>query len=94
MHKEYQNAASVLSSCNELIDSYSGPKTTQLKAFYLTIQVTHLLTAGQVEYTGALPASKLSNLSECGEHALAITLTHMNILQHRQTVLLSLLLTQ
>ena len=57
MHKEYQNAASVLSSCNELIDSYSGPKTTQLKAFYLTIQVTHLLTAGQVR---ELPATALT----------------------------------
>ena len=46
--KNYQEAGRVLNHCHTVLDSYAGPQSTILHAFYLVIQVTHLLSASQV----------------------------------------------
>ena len=47
-HKCYHEAGEVLNLCSTLLEGYQGEKVTLLRTFYLIIQVTHLLSAGQV----------------------------------------------
>lgn len=47
--RNYQEAGRVLNHCHTVLDSYTGPQSTILHAFYLVIQVTHLLSASQVK---------------------------------------------
>lgn len=41
----------MLTQASNLLETYRGPQLSLLRTFYLTIQVTHLLMAGQVGTT-------------------------------------------
>ena len=43
----------MLNQSSSLLEAYSGPHHTLIKTFYLTIQVTHLLMAGQARPNSA-----------------------------------------
>ena len=47
-----KEAGSVLNQASTELESYRGPQLSLLRTFYLTIQVTHLLMAGQVSPPG------------------------------------------
>lgn len=48
VNQQYQDGASALSEACSLIEANGGPKQTLHRAFYMIVQVTHLLNAGLV----------------------------------------------
>ena len=48
MYPLLQEAGSVLNVASSVLENHRGPGQVLLRTFYLTIQVTHLLMAGQV----------------------------------------------
>jgi MAternally-affected-uncoordination protein len=48
-HHNYSEAGSVLNVASSALENHRGPGQVLLRTFYLTIQVTHLLMAGQVK---------------------------------------------
>ena len=47
-HHRYQEAGEVLNQTSSVIEGYHGDKENLIRTFYLIIQVSHLLMAGQV----------------------------------------------
>ena len=47
-HHRYQEAGEVLNQTSSVIEGYHGDKENLIRTFYLVIQVSHLLMAGQV----------------------------------------------
>ena len=47
-HHRYQEAGDVLNQTSSVIEGYRGDKENLIRTFYLVIQVSHLLMAGQV----------------------------------------------
>ncbi len=48
-HHRYQEAGEVLNHTSGLMEEYHGDKETLIRTFYLIVQVSHLLVAGQVK---------------------------------------------
>ena len=48
-HHRYQEAGEVLNHTSGMMEDYHGEKEILIRTFYLIVQVSHLLVAGQVK---------------------------------------------